>query len=228
MIIGPKLSVSLAFIVFIIANYLLPESLSRLNIFNQAAHNYPIFYPQLIIGLFSFFSIWVLSDKIDFGLKFISFNWRKILLVTFCIEAIPLTIFLLGFFFDALYLSSWMLLSLVEIAMYHLILSPLVEEVFFRGLIQTLLSPLLSIKLRHRKLIISAPVVISSILFAVVHFQYSFTAIVFIVFLGVFCGHLREKYNSIVPGIFAHFVFNLLAVFIPKLILIIGKTFSFP
>jgi membrane protease YdiL (CAAX protease family) len=119
-----------------------------------------------------------------------------------------------------------MLLSLAEILVYHVILSPLIEEVFFRGVIQTLLSPLVSIKFEYRQFSVSLPLLITSVLFALIHFQYSFTAIVFIFSLGVFCGHLRAKYQSIVPGIFAHFVFNLLAVFIPKIILVIDQALS--
>ncbi len=215
--------VLLAFVVFLLTYYLAPIFFLRINFFYEFKSGYSILYNQLIVGLFSCISVLSLSNKVDFGLKFVNFNWWKVALTVVCIESIPLVVFLILFFSDELYLSSWMLLSLVEILIYHVILSPLVEEVFFRGVIQAFLSPLSSIKFEYRQFSISLPLLISSFLFALIHLQYSFIAIVFVFSLGVFCFHLRAKYRSIVPGIFAHFVFNLLSVFIPKIILVISS-----
>lgn len=117
-----------------------------------------------------------------------------------------------------------MLLSLPELIITFLLLAPLVEELFFRGLIQSLFSPLLIYKFRIKGIVISVPVVITTILFTAVHFSYSIIALIFILSIGVLCGYLREKYDSIVPGVFAHFIFNFFAVFVPRLILLYLET----
>jgi len=219
MVINPKVQIGLALILFV-AYCVLPDAFSRLQLLYGYASRYPLIYPLLINGLFSCFFIWLLPFKhIDYGLRFAGFEWKKILLITFCIQVFPFTIFLLLLNVNDLYLSSWMVLSLFEIVTIYLVLSPLVEELFFRGLIQIFLSPLLNFNLSIKNLIISVPVLITTILFTVIHFTYSVISMIFIFSLGLLCGYLREKHKSLAPAIFAHFVFNLFAVFVPKLIL---------
>jgi membrane protease YdiL (CAAX protease family) len=217
MIISPKTKVGLAFLIFILAYYVLPDILSQFNDSTAYESKYWLIYLQLIYGVSSYILILFLTRKHDeYGLKIVKFNWRKVFLVTSCIQTIPLAMFLIELTSDTLYLSGWMLLSLTEVTLIYVILAPLAEELFFRGLIQTLLSPLLQFKLRIRHIVISTPVIVTTILFAFIHASYSAGALVFIVLLGVLCGYLREKYHSLVPALFAHFVFNVFAVFIPR------------
>lgn len=218
---NPKMKIGLAFVLFVVIYYFLPSIFSCLEFLNEYASEYPLIYPQVIYGLSSWSFIFVLSKKIaDYGLTLVNFNWLKVFLIICCIQAFPFITFLFLLSFGNLYLSGWMLLPLLEIVIVYLILSPLIEELFFRGLIQTLCFPLSIFKLKLKGLVISVPLLITAILFTMIHFSYSILALIFIFSLGLLCGHLREKYESIIPGIFAHFVFNFFAVFVPRLILL--------
>jgi membrane protease YdiL (CAAX protease family) len=169
----------------------------------------------------------ILPQKLsDFGLIAVGFNYLKILLVTLCIQAIPFTLFLILLFTESLLLSQWMLLSLQQLFLVYVLLSPLAEELFFRGLIQTILSPLQILNLKILDFSLTAPVVITSVLFAVAHFAYSLQALVFIIALSIFCGYLRERSQSVIPGIFAHAVFNIFSVFIPKVIMLVLEKYA--
>jgi|GEM_PF-301841 len=87
------------------------------------------------------------------------------------------------------------------------IITPIVEEVIFRGFIyskmRTVMPPLVA-------------AIISGAMFGFVHGN--IIAFVYATLLGIFMAMLFEKYNSIIPAIMCHIVFNgasLLTAFIP-------------
>ena len=112
-------------------------------------------------------------------------------------------------------------MPLLEIGIVYLLVAPITEELFFRGIIQTLLQPFSSYGINVRSISISVPIIISTILFVLIHESYTITALLFIAALGILSGYLKEKYRSIMPCVFAHIAFNLFSVFIPRIILIV-------
>ena len=80
------------------------------------------------------------------------------------------------------------------------IVAPLIEEIYFRGVI-------LPVLVRRWGWLIGA--VVSSALFAVLHFQPN--VIIFTFLLGLFLSLMYMRLKSIVPGILLHMLNNLLA-----------------
>ena len=80
------------------------------------------------------------------------------------------------------------------------LIAPVAEELFFRGLLQTLLVRLA----RNRWL----SIVLASLAFGAVHFQQPH-AMAALAVLGVFIGYAYERTGSLVPPIVIHAVFNL-------------------
>lgn len=84
-------------------------------------------------------------------------------------------------------------------------IAPIVEEIFFRGFMQPAISKLTGPFLG---------IVITALIFAVSHTQYLeySTALYSVTAIGIILGVTRYKTGSVMPGIFAHFFNNLLAV----------------
>jgi membrane protease YdiL (CAAX protease family) len=79
--------------------------------------------------------------------------------------------------------------------------APIVEEIFYRGLLQRSLV---------RRIGVPAGVVVTSLIFGAVHFQWlQFPALAL---AGLLFGVLAERYGRLGPAIAAHMVFNLTAV----------------
>ncbi|MCL2434543.1 MAG: CPBP family intramembrane metalloprotease [Lentimicrobiaceae bacterium] len=106
-----------------------------------------------------------------------------------------------------------------------LILAPLTEEFLFRGFIQGLWQKLYSDK---EKTPIKLIIVVTALLFAISHFGFLFNITVkqFLItliplFIGaLYLSWLRNKYQSIIPSIFAHFGFNATMIVAPIIALV--------
>ena len=93
------------------------------------------------------------------------------------------------------------LLARIAIAVVAIIISPIVEELLFRGLLQTTIRSILKIKNAAWMAII-----ITSVLFAMMHAVYVHWPTIFI--LGVCLGYSYEKSGSLYRPIFIHALFN--------------------
>jgi membrane protease YdiL (CAAX protease family) len=95
--------------------------------------------------------------------------------------------------------------QLQVLQMFALAVAPFQEELVFRGLVQSTL---------HRYMRPLGAMVISSVVFTLLHIDYTHivSALLYVVFLGLFLSWLREKTGSTVPGMVGHFVNNALVV----------------
>jgi membrane protease YdiL (CAAX protease family) len=94
--------------------------------------------------------------------------------------------------------------QLVLMSLFATLLAPLLEELIFRGFLQPTLA---------RQLPAWAAILLTALIFTGFHVDYSgFTAASINVFaLGLLLGVYRHRTGSIVPGVVAHFVNNLIA-----------------
>jgi membrane protease YdiL (CAAX protease family) len=81
--------------------------------------------------------------------------------------------------------------------------APIVEELLFRGFLFS--------QLKTSKLNINGSIVLTSLIWTSIHFQYDFLLLIPIFFLGLLLGHLMHKYNSLYLVIIVHAVHNLQA-----------------
>lgn len=90
------------------------------------------------------------------------------------------------------------------ISIFAIFLAPIVEEVFFRGFMQPAL-------VKH--IGITGGILGTAVIFGVSHTQYlnSSIALASVIFIGLALGIVRHKSGSIMPGIFAHLINNLIA-----------------
>jgi len=102
------------------------------------------------------------------------------------------------------------------------LITPFAEEIMFRGFIQGILTR--KYILAGKKKQIRNIIIIVAFLFTVAHFHYiinSKSTILWLLLLigifisGLYLGHLRNKYQSILPTIFAHFGFNMAMAVMP-------------
>ena len=86
------------------------------------------------------------------------------------------------------------------------LLYPLIEEIVFRGLIQSYLQ----VKIRQSSVrVISHANINTSILFVTLHIFYQPMIWALIVFIpSIVFGYFKEKYNSLLPSIFLHSYYN--------------------
>lgn len=80
------------------------------------------------------------------------------------------------------------------------IIAPIAEEIFFRGMIQTILGNFLGSRWRA--------VLFTSLAFGLIHFSQPY-AIAALIFLAILIGYSYEKTGSILPPILIHALFNL-------------------
>ena len=105
-------------------------------------------------------------------------------------------------------------ISIFELLFLAIIIAPVTEEIFFRGFLQGVLAKNYAVEKNKRNIIII--VLIPSLLFTVAHYHYIINTEILhwvLLFIGVFIlslysGYLRNKYQSVIPSIFAHFGFN--------------------
>lgn len=82
-----------------------------------------------------------------------------------------------------------------------LLLSPIAEEIYVRGFVYTIFK---------KRFGVPVAIILSSVFFASLHLK--FWWIPHTLFVGVTLAILRERYGSVVPGIFAHSTINLLSI----------------
>lgn len=86
------------------------------------------------------------------------------------------------------------------------LLYPLIEEIVFRGLLQSYLQ----VKIKQSPVrVISYANIFTSILFVTLHIFYQPIIWALIVFIpSIVFGYFKEKYNSLLPSIFLHSYYN--------------------
>jgi len=94
-------------------------------------------------------------------------------------------------------LSKWLLVFGVAF------MAPILEEVIFRGYLLK--------GFAHSFLGVYGAIVLTSAIWAVIHFQYEMVYLVMIFFIGLVLGYARFKANSIYIPIMMHIVFNFAA-----------------
>ena len=109
-------------------------------------------------------------------------------------------------------------MSIIQHLLFIVILASLSEELLFRGFLQNMLSPIKSYGIFLFKTRISLPVIISGILFGLMHFamiatgaSFSFVLqiVIFGMFLGIIAGYYQEKYNNFTFAFIVHTTANL-------------------
>ncbi|MCL2149553.1 MAG: CPBP family intramembrane metalloprotease [Dehalococcoidia bacterium] len=143
-------------------------------------------------------------------LGFKSISWRTILLLTLLVSTILATILIIGNclgdngdadFSAEIYRNSGFL-PLLWLA--TIFFAPIFEELFFRGF--------LFVGLRASRLGPTATVVLTSLLWAALHIQYSLFGIIQILAMGLVLGTVRHKTDSIWSPLLIHILWNSAAI----------------
>lgn len=107
------------------------------------------------------------------------------------------------------------------------VIASTIEEIFYRGLVQSLLDPLKAYGFNLFSVRISLPVAVAGLMFGLGHlclmrmFQGVFLVqiIVSCTALGFIAGYFREKTGSLVPAIVAHMTANIVGWLIPTILM---------
>ena len=109
-------------------------------------------------------------------------------------------------------------MSILQQLIFIVVLASLSEDLLFRGFLQNMLSPIKSYGINFLNTRLSLPVIISGILFGLMHFAMigtgaSFSFVIQIVisgmFLGMIAGYFQEKYNNFTFAFIVHMTANL-------------------
>ncbi|RJP61605.1 MAG: CPBP family intramembrane metalloprotease [Ignavibacteriales bacterium] len=101
-----------------------------------------------------------------------------------------------------------------------------VEEVEFRGLLQSYLSPLKIFSIKVKNISVSVPVIISATLFSLLHFNlggpslytgFSIKVALGALATGFFLAYYREKFDSIIPCIIIHMTINFIYILLASI-----------
>ena len=106
------------------------------------------------------------------------------------------------------------------------ILASIIEEIFYRGFLQTFLNPLKDIGLKLGKIYLSLPIIAAAIMFGLMHFcllgmmpdRMVYFIIVNAFVLGLIAGYYREKTGSLIPAYLVHLAFNIVGM-LPQIIM---------
>lgn len=104
-----------------------------------------------------------------------------------------------------------------------LVVAPILEEIVFRGLIQSYLSRFKHIGIKIAKGFFSYPVIFAALLFSFAHLPmiirdmnaglaFSIIFSTYIFCTGILMGYAREKTDSLIPSVIIHFSINLFAL----------------
>ncbi|MCK9291501.1 MAG: JDVT-CTERM system glutamic-type intramembrane protease [Bacteroidales bacterium] len=124
------------------------------------------------------------------------------------------------------YLKNFNLLQKIILT---ILLAPIVEEIVFRGYIQTIIGFAFE-KFKKSNKIFWLPIIITSIIFSLLHFtaiktvniyQTLFTVALALV-AGLFAGYFKEKSNSLIPSINLHMFSNMGSFFAILIMLVIS------
>ncbi|MDA3944914.1 MAG: CPBP family intramembrane metalloprotease [Bacteroidetes bacterium] len=125
------------------------------------------------------------------------------------------------------YLKGYHIIQKIVLA---ILLAPIVEEIIFRGYIQTILGFAFAKYKTHK--IFWLPIILTSLIFSLLHFTaiktiniYQTISIVILALaIGLFAGYFKEKYNSLIPSINLHIFSNMGAFFALLIVLIISPS----
>ena len=107
------------------------------------------------------------------------------------------------------------------------IIASSVEEIFYRGFLQTFMAPLKDYGIKLKKIFISIPVIAAAIMFGLMHFclwdiiphRMVYFIIINATVLGLIAGYYREKTGSLIPAYFVHLTFNVVGMTIPQIMM---------
>jgi len=109
-------------------------------------------------------------------------------------------------------------MTVLQHLIFIVVLASLGEELLFRGFLQNMLNPIKLYGISLFKLRLSLPVIISGVLFGLMHFAMlgigaSFSFVIQIVisgmFLGMIAGYFQEKHNNFTYAFIVHMTANL-------------------
>ncbi len=109
-------------------------------------------------------------------------------------------------------------MSIVQRLFFIVVLASLGEELLFRGFLQNMLNPIKSYGINLFKSRLSLPVIISGILFGLMHFaligtgasfNFALQIVIFGMFIGMIAGYFQEKYNNFNYAFIVHMTANL-------------------
>ena len=111
------------------------------------------------------------------------------------------------------------------------IIASSVEEIFYRGFLQTYLEPLKDIGLKLGKVYLSLPVILTALMFGFMHLclkgMLPWVMVRFIILnatiLGLIAGYYREKTGSLIPAYFVHLTFNVVGMGLPQILMMVMK-----
>lgn len=94
-----------------------------------------------------------------------------------------------------------------EILFFSILLYPMLEEIVFRGLIQSQL--MLRVRWRKQWRGISAANVITSVLFSLLHLMHQDPLMVVLIFFpSLIFGYFKDRHQSVLPSIWLHVFYN--------------------
>ena len=123
------------------------------------------------------------------------------------------------------YLQGYNIIQKLIVA---ILLAPIVEEIVFRGYIQTILGFAFA-KYKTQK-IFWLPIIITSLIFSLLHFNaiktvnifQTLSIVILALAIGLFAGYFKEKYNSLIPSINLHIYSNMGSFFALLIVLVIS------
>lgn len=112
-------------------------------------------------------------------------------------------------------------MSGIQIVFIVVILASISEELLFRGFLQNILEPIKSYGIKILNLKLSLPVIISGILFGLIHFgiittggsfNFAIKIVLSAIIMGMIAGYFQEKYNNFLFAIIVHMTANISGV----------------
>jgi membrane protease YdiL (CAAX protease family) len=112
-------------------------------------------------------------------------------------------------------------MSILQQVIFIVVLASLSEELLFRGFLQNMLNPIKRYGINIYNLKLSLPVIISGILFGLMHFalmgtgasfNYVFQVVIFATLLGMIAGFYQEKHNNFSFAFIVHMTANLVGL----------------
>jgi membrane protease YdiL (CAAX protease family) len=184
---------------------------------------------QLMILILSIVSIYFFNKKGIFKFNIGKVGMRQIIPPIFLIIflfIISELIFskILGNTNEEHFASSMPMVQIIFIVVF---LASTSEELLFRGFLQNMLEPLKSVGIRLQKTKISLPVIISGLLFGLMHFglmatgaSFDFTLklVLFAMIMGMIAGYYQEKHNNFSFAVIIHITANITGLLFSTLI----------
>jgi len=179
------------------------------------------FFNQFIMLVFASMLIYFFNKTgiIDFNIKKID---AKQIILPILIIVVFLTLVELVFInlFESVVTDKTIFpsVSILETFFIFIILSSLSEELLFRGFLQNMLEPIKPFGMTILKIKLSLPVLISGILFGLIHFSlitlgasfnFTFKIVFSAIIIGVIAGYFQEKFNNFLIAFIIHLTANL-------------------